>query len=96
MADIALHVLLGFVLSASFVAAALSRRYSGSKKGNIPATLLNIFVIAVCFAILVVVMKFVRNYEPRSWLNLATLLISWVSFGIGGWQLLFRTSNSNV
>lgn len=96
MTDIALHVLLGVVLGASFVAAALSRHYSGSKKGNIPAALLNIFVVAVCFAILVLVMKFVRNYEPRSWLNLATLLISSVSSGIGGWWLLFRTRNSNA
>ena len=94
IADMLIHAGLGCVLGVQFAAAALLKKKLSDKKDNgksrTPLSLYfqNILFVLLAFVSLVIIMKFVRNYQPSSWANLIVFVVSAVAFGYGCWRLL--------
>lgn len=98
--DLVIHVGLGLVLGIFFTAAALSKKKSdefkaaNEKLARKPIIFGNILTVAIAFVALILIMKFARDYQPRSWINLAALLATWIISGLASWHLIFSYKRS--
>ena len=95
--SIVIHVFLGMVLGIVFMAASLSKFKMNRKvvdagsRSRAKFILENILFVGVAVATLLLVMKFVRDYEPRYWVNIISLVISWAVSWYVSWRILFRS-----
>lgn len=91
-----IHVGLGVILGAVFAAAGFAKlRSDGLQKDcsvwvRFTTYAQNILIVCIALAVLVVVMKFARDYQPRSWVYLVALLVTWIATGAGCWRFVFR------
>ncbi|MBX3667685.1 MAG: hypothetical protein KF778_04710 [Rhodocyclaceae bacterium] len=89
------HVGLGVLLGIFFTAAALSKKKSDESNGpngggsGLRVALGNILTVIVAFVALIFIMKFARDYQPRSWINLAALLSTSILAALVLWRLVF-------
>lgn len=93
--DLFIHIGLGLVLGVLFAASALSKmKTDGQKAGTSVGARIaiygqNILIVGVAFVALIFIMKFARDYQPRSWINLAALIVTWVATGLVCWRMVF-------
>lgn len=95
--DLVIHVGLGLVLGILFTVAVLAKRkVDQSKAANAPGprhpvVLASILTVIVGFVSLILIMKFARDYQPRSWMNLAALLGTWLIFWLALGRLILSS-----
>jgi hypothetical protein len=94
MVSILIHIGLGLVLAFLFAVLATLKSRSGRLISRVTqyrrafVYMQNILLAVVTFITLVVVVKFLRNYEPRSWVNAVLFVSTWVLGGFGARRFL--------
>ena len=96
LSAISLYMLIGLAIGLSF-GCALWAKAKSDKSRHAPLAVrlrvysANVVVVLIAFAVLIIGMKFARDYQPNYWSALIALLITWVVTTYVFWRRVVRS-----